>query len=137
MDSFEFMSPTKFILDKDADQLCGQEIRKLSDNDLFVHYGDGYMYKSGLHGRIIKALEEAGVVYYELPGVEPNPKVGLVREGIELCRAHQIGCGLAVGGGSVIDTAKAVALGAKYDGDVWDFFDKRRFRQKRYQLARS
>ena len=86
MDSFEFMSPTKFILDKDADQLCGQEIRKISDNVLFVHYGDGYMYKSGLHGRIMDALKAAGVTCYELPGVEPNPKVGLVREGIGLCR---------------------------------------------------
>ena len=124
MDSFEFMSPTKFILDKDADQLCGREIKRFSDNVLFVHYGDGYMYKSGLHGRIIEALKSAGVTYYELPGVEPNPKVGLVREGIRLCKSKQIGCVLAVGGGSVIDTAKAVALGAKYEGDVWEFFRK-------------
>lgn len=69
------------------------------------------MYKSGLHARIIKALEAAQVTYYELPGVEPNPKVSLVRAGAALCKEHQIGCVLAVGGGSVIDTAKAVALG--------------------------
>lgn len=125
MDSFEFMSPTRFILDRDADKLCGQEIRKISDRVLFVHYGDGYMYNSGLHGRIIEALDCAGVMYYELPGVEPNPKVELVREGVSVCREHQIGCVLAVGGGSVIDTAKAVALGAKYDGDVWDFYSKK------------
>lgn len=125
MDSFEFMSPTKFILKEDADLLCGQEIKKISDNVLFVHYGDGYIYNSGLHGRITKALEEAGITYYELPGVEPNPKVGLVRKGIEICREHQVGCVLAVGGGSVIDTAKAVALGVKYEGDVWDFYSKK------------
>lgn len=125
MESFEFMAPTKFILDKDADKLCGQEIKKLSDNVLFVHYGDGYMFKSGLYGRIIEVLKSAGVTCYELPGVEPNPKVDLVREGVAICREHQIGCVLAVGGGSVIDTAKAVALGAKYDGDVWDFFSKK------------
>ncbi|MEG0107288.1 MAG: iron-containing alcohol dehydrogenase [Lachnospiraceae bacterium] len=125
MDSFEFISPTKFILAEDADLLCGEEIKKISDNVLFVHYGDGYIYNSGLHGRITGALEKAGITYYELPGVEPNPKVGLVRDGISICRENHIGCVLAVGGGSVIDTAKAVALGAKYDGDVWDFFSKK------------
>ena len=125
MDSFEFMSPTKFILDKDADKLCGQEIKKISDHVLFVLYGDGYIYDSGLHGRIVEALESAGVTYFELPGVEPNPKVDLVRQGVAICRQHPIGCILAVGGGSVIDTAKAVALGAKYDGDVWDFYSKK------------
>lgn len=125
MDSFEFMSPTKFILEKDADKLCGREVKKISDNVLFVHYGDGFTYKSGLHARITEALEEAGVTCYELPGVEPNPKVGLVREGIKICKEHNIGCVLAAGGGSVIDTAKAVAVGAKYDGDVWDFYDKK------------
>lgn len=125
MDSFEFMSPTRFILKKDADKLCGREVKKISDNVLFVHYGDGFTYKSGLHGRITESLEKAGVKYYELPGVEPNPKVSLVRQGISLCRQHEIGCVLAVGGGSVIDTAKAVAMGANYDGDVWDFYSKK------------
>lgn len=125
MDNFEFMSPTKFILEKDADLLCGSEVKKISDNVLFVHYGDGFTYESGLHARITKALEEAGVTCYELPGVEPNPKVGLVRKGVELCKKHTIGCILAAGGGSVIDTAKAVGIGVKYDGDVWDFYSKK------------
>ena len=125
MDSFEFMSPTKFILCKDADKLCGQEVKKISDNVLFVHYGDGFTYKSGLHGRIVDALKEAGVECFELPGVEPNPKVSLVREGIRICKENNIGCVLAAGGGSVIDTAKAVAIGTKYDGDVWDFYSKK------------
>lgn len=122
MEQFEFMSPTKFILQKDADLLCGREVKKYSDNVLFVHYGDKYMYESGLHDRIAKALSDAGVNCYELSGVQPNPRVELVREGIELCRKEKIGCVLAVGGGSVIDTAKAVAIGVKYDGDVWDFY---------------
>lgn len=125
MDSFEFKSPTKFILDKDADKLCGREVGAFSDKVLFVHYGDGYTYDSGLHQRIMDALSEAGVTCFELPGVEPNPKVDLVRKGVELCKREEIGCVLAVGGGSVIDTAKAVAIGAKYDGDVWDFFTKK------------
>lgn len=125
MDSFEFMSPTRFILEKDADKLCGREIKKISDNVLFVHYGDGYIYNSGLHGRITAALKAAGVTYYELLGVEPNPKVELARKGAAICKEHQIGCVLAVGGGSVIDTAKGIALGARYDGDMWDFFSKK------------
>jgi len=125
MDSFEFMSPTKFILDQDADKLCGREVKHFSDNVLFVHYGDGYTYESGLYQRIIETLAEAGVACFELPGVEPNPKVDLVRKGVQLCRQENIGCVLAVGGGSVIDTAKAVAIGAKYDGDVWDFYKKK------------
>jgi len=125
MDSFEFMSPTKFILDQDADKLCGREVKHFSDNVLFVHYGDGYTYESGLYQRIIETLAESGVVCFELPGVEPNPKVDLVRKGVQLCRQENIGCVLAVGGGSVIDTAKAVAIGAKYDGDVWDFYKKK------------
>lgn len=125
MDSFEFMSPTKFILDRDADLLCGREIKNFSDNVLFVHYGDKYTYESGLHDRIVNAIESAGVKCFELPGVQPNPRVSLVREGIALCREHSIGCVLAVGGGSVIDTAKAVGLGTCYDGDVWDFYSKK------------
>lgn len=125
MDNFEFMSPTKFILRMDADKLCGQEVKSISDNVLFVHYGDDFTYKSGLHGRIVDALKEAGVECYELSGVEPNPKVSLVREGIRVCKENNIGCVLAVGGGSVIDTAKAVAIGTKYDGDVWDFYSKK------------
>lgn len=125
MKDFEFWSPTRFVLAKDADLLCGQEVKKYSDNVLFVHYGDDFTYKSGLHGRITGALNEAGITCFELPGVQPNPKAGLVRKGVEICKRENIGCVLAVGGGSVIDTAKAVAIGAKYDGDVWDFYTKK------------
>jgi hypothetical protein len=127
MESFEFMSPTKFILQEDADKLCGQEVKKISDVCLFVHYGDDFTYKSGLYDRIVESLESAGVKYYELSGVEPNPKVSLVRKGIEICKAKNVGCILAAGGGSVIDTAKAVGIGAKYDGDVWDFYSKKAY----------
>lgn len=125
MDSFEFKSPTKFILDKDADMLCGREVKVFSDKVLFVHYGDGYTYDSGLYQRIMDALLAEGITCFELPGVEPNPKVDLVRKGVDICKREAIGCILAVGGGSVIDTAKAVAIGAKYEGDVWDFFTKK------------
>lgn len=124
MDNFEFMSPTKFILRMDADKLCGQEVKSISDNVLFVHYGDDFTYKSGLHGRIVDALKEAGVECYEL-SVQNRIRRSAGREGIRVCKENNIGCVLAVGGGSVIDTAKAVAIGTKYDGDVWDFYSKK------------
>ncbi len=122
MQSFEFYTPTKFILGKDADLLCGREVKRYSDKVLFVHYGDDFTYRSGLHGRIMGALKEAGLTVFELSGVRPNPKAELVYTGIGTVRQEGIGCILAVGGGSVIDTAKAVGIGAKYDGDFWDFY---------------
>ncbi|MDR3338313.1 MAG: iron-containing alcohol dehydrogenase [Treponema sp.] len=125
MEDFVFQAGTKYILQKDADKLCGREIRNYADNVLFVHYGDVFIHSSGLYDRIKNALADENIACFELPGVEPNPKVSLVRKGAELCKKEHIGCVLAVGGGSVIDTAKAVALGAKYDGDVWDFFTKK------------
>lgn len=122
MEEFQFISPTKFILQRNAEQMCGEEIKRYSDSVLFVHYGNDYMYDSGLYTKIINSLTRAGVKWFELPGVQPNPLIGLVRKGIEICKKENIKCVLAVGGGSVIDTAKAVALGAEYEGDVWDFF---------------
>lgn len=122
MDNFAFSSPTRFILEKDADLLCGKEVKKYSDKVLFVHYGDEFTYGSGLYDRIMGALKDAELTVFELKGVRPNPKVELVYEGIELVKKEGIGCILAVGGGSVIDTAKAVGIGSVYDGDFWDFY---------------
>lgn len=125
MEKFEFYSPTHFIYENDADLKVGSEVKKYSDNVLFVHYGDSFTYDSGLHNRIVTSLKDAGIKIYELPGVEPNPKVSLVREGVKICKDNNIEFVLAVGGGSVIDTAKAVALGAKSEHDVWDYFTKK------------
>lgn len=125
MQSFEFYTPTKFILDQDADLLCGREVKRYSDKVLFVHYGDEFTYKSGLYDRVMGSLKEAGLTVFELSGVRPNPKAELVYQGIEIVRREGIGCILAAGGGSVIDTAKAVGIGAKYDGDFWDFYSRK------------
>ena len=122
MQSFEFYTPTKFIMDKDADLLCGREVKRYSDKVLFVHYGDDFTYKSGLYDRVMGSLQEAGLTVFELSGVRPNPEAKLVYKGIEIVRKEGIGCILGAGGGSVIDTAKAVGIGAKYDGDFWDFY---------------
>ena len=125
MQSFEFYTPTRFILEKDADLLCGREVKRYSDKVLFVHYGDEFTYKSGLYDRVMGSLKDAGLTVFELSGVRPNPKAELVYQGIETVRREGIGCILAAGGGSVIDTAKAVGIGSKYDGDFWDFYCRR------------
>lgn len=122
MQSFDFYTPTKFIMDKDADLLCGREVKRYSDKVLFVHYGDDFTYKSGLYDRVMGSLKEAGLTVFELSGVRPNPEAKLVYQGIEIVRKEGIGCILGAGGGSVIDTAKAVGIGSKYDGDFWDFY---------------
>ena len=122
MQSFEFYTPTKFILEEDAEKRCGAEVRRYSDKVLFVHYGDQFIYGSGLHDTVMASLKEAGVTVFELDKVVPNPRAETVYEGIDIVRREGIGCILAVGGGSVIDTAKAIGIGAKYDGDFSDFY---------------
>lgn len=125
MENFEFFAPTRFIFEKDADLKVGKEVKKHSDNVLFVHYGDKFIYESEIHERVTNSLNEAQVKVFELPGVQPNPRVSLVRKGIEICKKNNIKFVLSVGGGSVIDTAKAIALGAMTDIDIWDFFTKK------------
>ena len=97
------------ILRRNAIELAGTEVKRYSDTVLLVHYGDDFIYKSGLRDRAVRALEDAGLKWFELPGVQPNPLMSLVYKGIDLCRENGIGFVLALGGGSVIDTAKAVA----------------------------
>ena len=119
--NFRFLSPTEIIFGKDMQKLVGAETKKYA-NKILLHYGGGHIKKTGLYDEVIRSLNEAGVEYFELGGVKPNPRLPLVREGIELCRKNDIGFILAVGGGSVIDSAKAIAGGVLYDGDVWDFY---------------
>lgn len=121
MENFEFLSPTKIIFGKGAEEQVGQEVKKYGKKILF-HYGGGSIKRSGLYDRIVASLREAGVEFIELPGVKPNPRVSLVREGIKLCRNEGIDFILAVGGGSVIDSSKAIGVGVPYQGDVWDFY---------------
>ncbi|MDP3179723.1 MAG: iron-containing alcohol dehydrogenase, partial [Spirochaetaceae bacterium] len=89
---------------------------------VLIHYGGGSVKKSGLYGRVVASLDAARVAYVDLGGVKPNPRLSLVREGIALCRKEGVGLVLALGGGSAIDSAKAIAAGVPYAGDVWDFF---------------
>jgi len=123
MQNFRFVVPTEIIFGKDVQHEVGMETKKHADKVL-LHYGGGHIKKSGLYDEVIASLKSAGVEYVELGGVAPNPRLEMVREGIEACRREGIRFILAVGGGSVIDSAKAIASGVDYDGDVWDLFTK-------------
>lgn len=121
MDNFTYQNATKVIFGKDTEKQVGEETSRYADRVL-LHYGGGSIKKYGLYDKVVNSLKEAGVEIVELGGVQPNPRLKLVKEGIELCRKEGLGFILAVGGGSVIDSAKAIALGVPYDGDVWDFY---------------
>ncbi len=121
MNNFEFLNPTRIVFGKGTENQVGAEVKRIASSCL-LHYGGGSVKKSGLYDRIVASLKKEGVRFLELGGVKPNPRVGLVREGIELCRKNKLEMILAVGGGSVIDSSKAIAVGVPYAGDVWDFF---------------
>lgn len=119
---FEFCSPTTFYFGRQAEEKAGVACRKFGGTRILIHYGSHSAKKSGLVDRVRNSIESAGLFAVELGGVVPNPRIDLVYQGIDLARKEQIDLILAIGGGSVIDSAKAIAMGAVYDGDVWDFF---------------
>ncbi len=129
MENFEFYSPTCFVFGRDTEAQTGSLVRRFGGTRALVLYGGGSAVRSGLLGRVTASLEKEGVGCVLLGGVQPNPRSGLVYEGIDLCRRENIDFLLAVGGGSVIDTAKAIAAGAVYDGDFWDFYSGKRIEQ--------
>ena len=121
MKNFRYHNYTEIIFGKDSENEVGIHIKKYASK-ILLHYGGGSIKKSGLYDRVKSALEKENIEVIELGGVKPNPRLSLVKEGIKLCKEHDIDFILAVGGGSVIDSSKAIAIGANYDGDVWDFF---------------
>lgn len=125
-ENFEYFTPTKVIFGKNAEQEIGTLIKTFGAKKVLIHYGGGSVIKSGLLDRVCASLTEAGIAYITLGGVVPNPRLSKVYEGIDLCRREQADFILAVGGGSVIDSAKAIGYGVANDGDVWDFYEKKR-----------
>ncbi|MDR3214804.1 MAG: iron-containing alcohol dehydrogenase [Bacilli bacterium] len=123
MENFTFYNPTKIIFGRNTQHEVGQEIIKYGKKVL-LHYGGGSIKKSGLYDEVMTSLKNSNLEVYELGGVVPNPLLSLVNEGINLCLEKQIDFILAVGGGSVIDSAKAIAGGVKYEGDIWDCYSK-------------
>ena len=122
MNNFDFYSPTYFVFGRDRENDAGKYVKKFGGSRVLVVYGGQSAKKSGLLDRVKASLEAEGLPSLELGGVKPNPRSGLVYEGIELARKEKVDFLLAVGGGSVIDTAKTIAMGVPYDGDFWDFF---------------
>ncbi|MCY8151112.1 iron-containing alcohol dehydrogenase [Bacillus paralicheniformis] len=124
MENFSYYNPTKLIFGKGQLEQLRKELKEYGKNVLLV-YGGGSIKKNGLYDEVTRVLKEEGADMHELSGVEPNPRLATVKKGIELCARHEIDFLLAVGGGSVIDCTKAIAAGAKYDGDPWDIFSKK------------
>ena len=122
MENFTFYSPTFFEFGKDTENKAGELVKRFGGSKVLIHYGGGSVVRSGLLDRVKKSLDDAGIGYTELGGVKPNPRSGLVYEGIELCKKENVDFILAVGGGSTIDSSKAIAAGVLYDGDFWDFY---------------
>ena len=125
MDNFTFYAPTYFAFGKDTENEAGKYVKRFGGTKVMIHYGGGSVIRSGLLDRVKKSLEEENIEYVELGGVKPNPRSGLVYEGVDLCRKEGIDFILAVGGGSTIDSAKAIAAGVPYDGDFWDYYQGR------------
>lgn len=122
MNNFQFYSPTEFVFGKDTENECGKYVKKYGGTKVLIHYGGGSAVKSGLIDRVSQSLKAEGIEFVLLGGVQPNPRDTKIYEGIELCRKENVDFILSVGGGSCIDSSKAIALGVPYDGDFWDFY---------------
>ena len=115
MNNFTFYSPTFFAFGKDSENQAGSLVRRFGGSRVLIHFGGGSALRSGLIDRVEASLKAEGITSFRLGGVKPNPRSGLVYAGIDLCRREKIDFVLAVGGGSSIDSAKAIAAGTVYD----------------------
>lgn len=122
MNNFEFYSPTLFAFGDGEEKKTGELVRRFGGTKVMLVYGGGSVKRNGAYDAVTASLKEAGIPWIELSGIQPNPRSGKVYEGIELARSENVDFLLALGGGSVIDTAKAIGFGMTYEGDFWDFF---------------
>ena len=123
---FNYYAPTQVVFGKDTEEKTGELVKAQNCKKVLIHYGSGSVKRTGLLDRVKQALEKENLAYTELGGVFPNPRLSLVKEGIELCKKEGVDFILAVGGGSVIDSAKAIGYGVANGGDVWDFYSHKR-----------
>jgi len=126
MFDFKYFTPTKVVFGKNTEEKVAELIQEFGGTKVLIHYGGGSVIRSGLMKRVTDKLDAAGIKYVMLGGAVPNPHLSLVYEGIELCKKEGVDFLLAVGGGSAIDSAKAIGYGLKNEGDVWDFYDYKR-----------
>lgn len=125
MKNFQYYTPTRVVFGKNTENETGQLVKAEKGKKVLIHFGGGSVERSGLLGRICRSLEKEGIEFVTLGGVVPNPRLSKVYEGIKLCREENVDFILAVGGGSVIDSAKAIAYGVCYEGDVWDIYTRK------------
>lgn len=126
MNNFNFYSPTFFVFGKERENEAGKYVKRFGGTKVLLHFGGGSVLKSGLLERVKTSLKKENIAFFELGGVQPNPRSGLVYEGVQICKRENIDFVLAIGGGSTIDSAKAIALGALSEGDFWEFFTGKR-----------
>ena len=126
MYNFNYYTPTKVVFGKNTEDKCGELVKEQGCKKVMIHYGSGSVKRTGLLDKVKASLDEAKINYIELGGAVPNPRLSLVYEGIELAKKEGVDFILAVGGGSAIDSAKAIGYGVANEGDVWDFYDKKR-----------
>ena len=126
MFDFKYYTPTKVVFGRNTELQVANLIREFGGKKVLIHYGGGSVVRTGLLKRVTDTLDAAGISYVTLGGAVPNPHLGLVYEGIELCKKEGVDFLLAVGGGSAIDSAKAIGYGVTNEGDVWDFYDYKR-----------
>ena len=126
MFDFKYFTPTKVLFGKNTEDKVADLIQEFGGKKVLIHYGGGSVIRSGLMQRVTNKLDVAGISYVKLGGAVPNPRLSLVYEGIELCKKEGVDFLLAVGGGSAIDSAKAIGYGLMNEGDVWDFYDYKR-----------
>ncbi len=122
MKDFNYYTPTEVVFGRESEEQVAQLVKKYGGHRVLVHFGGQSAKRSGLLDKVIRLLDEGGVIHVELGGVVPNPRLSLVQKGIQLCKEQQIDFILAVGGGSVIDSGKAIAFGVCNEGDVWDIY---------------
>ena len=126
MFGFSYYTPTRVVFGKGTEKQTAELVKAFGGTKVLIHYGGGSVVRSGLLKRVTDTLEQAGIPYVTLGGAVPNPRLGLVYEGIDLCKKEGVDFLLAVGGGSAIDSAKAIGYGVTNEGDVWDFYDYKR-----------
>jgi len=134
MNNFDFYAPARILFGRGEENRIGELLRPHASK-ILLHYGGGSVKKSGLLDRVTASLNAAGVAWVELGGVKPNPRLSLVHEGIDLCKKENVELILAVGGGSVIDSAKAIAMGVYYDGDIWEVYEQGKGIEKALPVA--
>lgn len=123
MQNFKYYAPTQVVFGRDTENQVAELVKKYGGTRVLLHYGGQSAVKSGLIAKVERILSGAGIEYVKLGGVKPNPRLSMVRKGIEVCKAEKIDFLLAVGGGSVIDSCKAISSGRFYDGDVWTLYE--------------